>query len=144
MTHLDIYNISYGKKKGRESNWQFDSRPQNVGNRLDFRACRWRATHRWKALNENYNFALDLAPIGGLGMKLQPCKVVGVPTLAVLGLPIRSPRTKNHLDVALAEKCRIYYMGEGGGFPRIQAVVSLMSPESSVACPSTKGASTQY
>jgi hypothetical protein len=26
MTHLDIYNISYGQKKGRESNWQFDSR----------------------------------------------------------------------------------------------------------------------
>jgi hypothetical protein len=27
MTHLDICNISYGQKKGRESNWQFDSRP---------------------------------------------------------------------------------------------------------------------
>jgi hypothetical protein len=25
MNHLDIYNTSYGKKKGRESNWQFDS-----------------------------------------------------------------------------------------------------------------------
>ncbi len=25
MGHLDIYNPSYGKKKGRESNWQFDS-----------------------------------------------------------------------------------------------------------------------
>jgi hypothetical protein len=24
MTHLDIWNISYGQKKGRESNWQFD------------------------------------------------------------------------------------------------------------------------
>jgi hypothetical protein len=31
MTHSDIYKTSYGKKKGRESNWQFDSRPQNVG-----------------------------------------------------------------------------------------------------------------
>jgi hypothetical protein len=27
MTHLDICNTSYGKKKGQESNWQFDSRP---------------------------------------------------------------------------------------------------------------------
>jgi hypothetical protein len=29
-------------------------------------------------------------------------------------------------------------MGEGGGFPRIQAMVSLVSPKSPVACPSTK------
>jgi hypothetical protein len=35
-------------------------------------------------------------------------------------------------------------MGKGGGFPRIQAVVSLVSPKSPVACPSTKGAPTQY
>ncbi len=32
-------------------------------------------------------------------------------------------------------------MGEGGGFPRVRAVVSLVSPKSSVACFSTKGAS---
>jgi hypothetical protein len=30
-------------------------------------------------------------------------------------------------------------MGEGGGFPRVRAVVSLVSPELPVACPSTKG-----
>ncbi len=29
-------------------------------------------------------------------------------------------------------------MGEGGGFPRVQAVVSLVSLESPMACPSTK------
>jgi hypothetical protein len=27
MSHLDNFSISYGQKKGRESNWQFDSRP---------------------------------------------------------------------------------------------------------------------
>jgi hypothetical protein len=31
--HLDIFSPSYGQKKGRESNWQFDSRPLKVGNR---------------------------------------------------------------------------------------------------------------
>jgi len=31
-------------------------------------------------------------------------------------------------------------MGEGGGFPRIQAVVNHVSPKLPVACPSTKGA----
>jgi len=30
-------------------------------------------------------------------------------------------------------------MGEGGGFPRAQAVVSLVSPKLPVICPSTKG-----
>ncbi len=30
MSHLDICSISYGKKKGRKSNWQFDSRPLKV------------------------------------------------------------------------------------------------------------------
>jgi hypothetical protein len=34
---------------------------------------------------------------------------------------------------------RILY-GEGGGFPRVQAMVSLMSPKSPVVRPSTKGA----
>jgi hypothetical protein len=31
-------------------------------------------------------------------------------------------------------------MGEGGGFPRIQAVVNLMNPELLLTCLSTKGA----
>jgi hypothetical protein len=32
-------------------------------------------------------------------------------------------------------------MGEGGGFPQVRAVVSQVSLELPVACPSTKGAS---
>ncbi len=34
IDHLDICSPSYGQKKGRESNWQFDSRPLKVENRL--------------------------------------------------------------------------------------------------------------
>ncbi len=44
--------ISYGEKKGRGSNWQFDFRPLKVGNRPDLFACRWCATYYWKTLNE--------------------------------------------------------------------------------------------
>ncbi len=99
MTHLDISNTSYGQKKGRESNWQFDSRPLKVENCLDFLACRWRATYLWKALDKGYNFALDITSIGGLNTKLWAPKVgtpkvVGVPTLGILGLPLGSPGTK--------------------------------------------------
>jgi hypothetical protein len=61
--HLDICSPSYGQKKGRESNWQFDSRPLKVGNRPlpDIRIGS--ATRRWKALKESYNFGLDLVLI---------------------------------------------------------------------------------
>jgi hypothetical protein len=54
-------------------------------------------------------------------------------------LPRGSPETKSHLDVAPVEWRRIYYMGEGGGFPWVRAVVSQVSPELPVTCPSTKG-----
>jgi hypothetical protein len=66
MSHLDICSTSYGKKKGRESNWQFDFRPLKVGNRPDLNVCRWSVTHHWKVLKEGYKFAWDLIPIGGL------------------------------------------------------------------------------
>ncbi len=39
-----------------------------------------------------------------------------------------------------AERHIEYYMGEGGDFPQVWAVVSLVSPELLVVCPSTKGA----
>jgi hypothetical protein len=40
----------------------------------------------------------------------------------------RIPREKSHLDVGPVERCRIYYKGEGGGFPQVRAVVSLVCP----------------
>jgi hypothetical protein len=43
------------------------------------------------------------------------------------GLLLGSPKNKSHLDVGVAKKRKKYYMGEGGGFPRIRAVVSKMS-----------------
>ncbi len=39
----------------------------------------------------------------------------------------RSPKTKCHLDVGLMKKHIVYYKGEGGGFPQVQAVISLVS-----------------
>jgi len=38
------------------------------------------------------------------------------------------------------ERHKIYYLGEGGGLPRVWAVVSLVSPELPMACPNIKGA----
>jgi hypothetical protein len=103
MSHLDICSSSYGQKKGRESNWQFDSRPLKVGNR-PAPDVRWgSAIWRWKALDESYNIGLDLVLIGGQGEKLWPSKVPRVQTGTVLGLHFGSPGTKTHSDVASAE-----------------------------------------
>jgi hypothetical protein len=52
---------------------------------------------------------------------------MGVPTLGISGLPFGSPETKCHLDVGLMERHKVYYKGEGGGFPQVQAMVSLVS-----------------
>jgi len=45
MSHSDICNTSCVRKKSREPNWQFDSRPLKVGNRPDPGVCRRSATH---------------------------------------------------------------------------------------------------
>jgi hypothetical protein len=103
MSHLDIYSTSYGKKKGRESNWQFDSRPLKVRNRPDLGVCKWSATHRWKVLNESYKFASDLIPIQDLSKELWTHKIPRVQTGTVSGLHLGSPRTKSHSDVGTAE-----------------------------------------
>ncbi len=63
IAHLDICNPSYGQKKGRESNCQFDSRPLKVRNRPFPDVASRSATWCWKALNESYNFGLKLVPI---------------------------------------------------------------------------------
>ncbi len=70
MTHLNIWNTSYGQKKRQKSNEQFDSRPLKVENWPNFLTCKWSVTYCWKSVNEGYNFALDLIVIKGLHAKL--------------------------------------------------------------------------
>jgi hypothetical protein len=102
MTHLDTSNTSYGQKKGRESNWQFDSRPLKIKNRPDFFAYKWLATNRWKDLDEGYNLSLDLISIGGLHTKLWAFKVVGDPTLGISGLPNLGVQGQNDIWVLVS------------------------------------------
>jgi len=71
-----------------------------------------------KLLTRGYNFASNLISIRGMHVKLWAPKVVGVPTLAISGLPLGSPGTKCHLDVSLMERRKVYYKGEGGDFPK--------------------------
>jgi len=109
IAHLNIWNTSYGQKKGRESNCQFDSRPQKVRNQPNLLSYRGRATYRWKALDESYNFDWEHISIRGLLAKLWGSKVAGVPVGAISGLSRGSPGKKSHLDVASVESCKVYY-----------------------------------
>jgi hypothetical protein len=140
MIHLDIWNTSYGQKKGQVSNWHFDSRPLKVRNRLNFLVCRCRVTYHWKALDEGYKFAINFISIKGLHTKLWGPKIVEVPTLGISRLPFGSPTTKCHLDVGLVERRKVYYKGEGGGFPQVRVVMNLVSSSLPVVHPNTKSA----
>jgi hypothetical protein len=55
-----------------------------------------------------------------------------------------TPGKNSHLDASVAERCREYYMGEGGGFPRVRAVVSQVSSRLPVACPNTKRVQNEF
>jgi hypothetical protein len=66
--------------------------------------------------------------------------VTGVQIETISGLLLGSPGIKSHSDVGAAKRRREYYMGEGGCFPQVRAMVSFVSPELPVACLSTKGA----
>jgi hypothetical protein len=103
-----------------------------------------RAKYLWKNLDKGYNFDSNLIIIEGLHAKLCTLKVARVLIAGISRLPFGSPETKSHLDVALVERRIIYYKGEGGGFPQVRAVMSLVSPRLPVARPSTKSVSTMH
>jgi hypothetical protein len=58
--------------------------------------------------------------------------------------PLGSPKTKCHLDVDPMERHIEYYKGEGGGFPQVRAVVSLVSLKLPVARLNTKNVQTMH
>jgi len=59
-------------------------------------------------------------------MGLQSC---GSPRWRNFETPTRESREKkSHLDVRPVERCRVYCKGEGGSFPQVRAVVSLVCP----------------
>jgi hypothetical protein len=76
----------------------------------------------------------------GLQLRFRPCRnqtlqsgvmavqSFGSPVGTISGLHFGSPGNLCHLDVASTASCREYYMGEGGGFPRVWAMVSLVCP----------------
>jgi hypothetical protein len=109
IAHLDIWNISYGQKKGRKSNWQFDSWPLKVRNRPDSLPCvqatcdiplkrSRQGLQLCFRLHCNRRFSQEV-------MHLQSC---GSPSCRNFGTPIWESRDKSHLNVAPMERRRVY------------------------------------
>ncbi len=60
--------------------------------------------------------------------KLCAFKVVIILAMAISRLPLGSLKTKSHLDVAPVVRRRVYFKGEGDGFPQVRAVMNLVCP----------------
>jgi hypothetical protein len=96
---------------------------RKIKNWPDLLGCKGHATYCWKALDKSYNFDWQRISIRGVLAKLWGSKIVGVPIGTISRLPLRS-----HLDVSFVASHKVYYKREGGGFPQVWAVVSLVCP----------------
>ncbi len=67
-----------------------------------------------------------------------------VPTLGISGFAFGNLGTKCHLGASPVGMHIVYNKGEGGGFPQVRVVVSLVGPWSYVTCPNTKSAATMH
>jgi hypothetical protein len=128
--HLDICNPSIGQKKGRESNWQFDSRSLKVNNRPFSDLRIESAIRRCKDLDEGYKFDSDLVAIRLCGRELWAPKVLGLQPGqfrdifgTISGLQLGSLGKKCHSGASAAEWHKEYYREDGGGTSRVWAVV---------------------
>jgi hypothetical protein len=76
-----------------------------------------------------------------LQSKVMAVQSFGTPTGTISGLHFGSPKNLCHLDAGSTTSYREYYMGEGGGFPRVRAVVSLVCPSARGLSPTSKNVS---
>jgi hypothetical protein len=139
--HLDICSPSYGQKKGRESNWQFDSRPLKVGNR-SFADLRIESAIRpWKDLNEGYKFGSDCIAIRLCSRELWAPKVPGLHPGqfrdnfgTISGLQLGSPESpgvpgKSDIRAWVPWRVTEYTIGSKVvAYSRVRAMVSQVSP----------------
>jgi hypothetical protein len=127
MTHLGIWNTSYGQKKCIPT---IKSRELTQCPYAQV-AC---ATPL-KSSRRGLQLRFKLHPNRRSAQKVIVSQNCGSFNLGDFG----TPGTKSHLAEGAVERCRIYYMGEGGGFPQVQALGSLVSSRLPVVCPCTKG-----
>jgi len=127
--HLDICRPSYGQKKGRESNWQFDSRPLKVGNR-PLSEVRIGSAIRVGKISTRATSLVQTSSRSDLAVRSYELPKSWDSTRDDFGtisvLHFRSPENLCHLDIAPTGRHRVYYREYGGGI--------LPSPGCDVSC----------
>jgi hypothetical protein len=140
--HSDICSPSYGQTKGRESNWQVwlptTKSRESTSSRHPNWECDTALERSRRGIQLWFRPRRDRTMQSGVMSSQSPGTPTG--TLSgqfrdfISGLHFGSPKNLCHLDVAFTASCREYCMGEGDGFPRVRAVVSLV-------CQSARGLS---
>jgi hypothetical protein len=96
---------------------------------LDFVLARW--ANWWQGIDDiNKKKNLDFFFIV---FNIKSETTHGVHGLLLIGI-------KWHLSVGPVARHKLYYKGEGGGFPQVRIVASLVSPCLPMVCPCTKSA----
>jgi len=103
---------------------------ESTSSRRRLEECNTALESSWQELQ----LWLRTRPDPSLGRGAMAVQSSGSPTGTLSGLHFGSPNKMCHSDVASATSRREYYMGEGGGFPWVRAMVSLV-------CPSARGKS---
>jgi hypothetical protein len=147
IVHLDICNPSYGQKKGRESNWQFDSRPLKVGNRplpdlrIESARCSWKRSRRglqlwfrpccnqtlWSGVMSSRS---PRTPTGTVSGQFRDCNL-GVPGKSAIRVQVRRSGTEYTI------KRMVVAPPESGPWCVLWSKVL-------VACPNTQGCSRMW
>ncbi len=127
--HLDICNPSCGQKKGRESNWQFDSRPLKVGNRplIDlFLTSELRVRYVVEKISTRATSLVQTLLRSDFAVGSYELPKSGTSTGTISRLQLGSPGKKCHSGASAAEWHIEYYREDGGGTSRVRAMVCLV------------------
>jgi hypothetical protein len=138
MIHLDISSPSYGQKKGRESNWQFDSRPLKVRNRPESDVCKRSATWRWKAQRDLQD-CFRPHPNRRSEQKVMVTQSPGSANWDSFGTPLWESREKVPFGCSLGGELQRILYGRKWWLPPSPGHGESSESKLPVACPNTKG-----
>ncbi len=110
IVHLNLNCISYEQKKGQESNWEFDFRPQIPWKQGSNKVQLECVIHHWKDIYKGYKILSSYFQNTFNLRKIWMSKI--------LGLPLRSLEEKWHLDVIPMERHKVDYREENGASSR--------------------------
>jgi hypothetical protein len=125
IVHLDVIDMSHDKKKGQESNWEFDSWSQIPTKQGSNKIRLGHVIHHWKIFLKAIRYYLAFSKQNWFEKNMNG-QSFGTTKVLVLGLPLGNHREKWHLDVVPIDRHTIYYKeGNGASFQRLEAVWSL-------------------